>query len=171
MFDTFVTNNSFTCSNCDEVIVMERGIQSKQFESELMSFRTGDMPREMNEDRQVVEDYDWCPKCSGTIPVFFSFHRGIYVETFSSYELAEKASCTFDVIKAYRNLNTERNTFEENFNSMNNDLISVHELHSKHPSKQRMTPFMMLRQTDIVKRTYKIICKINIISIKFTLFL
>lgn len=150
MFDTFVTKNEFKCLSCNNTVTMKRGIQSKQFESELISFRPGDVPREMNEDKMVVEDYDWCPDCGETIPVFFSFHRGIYVEAFDSYDVAVLASKSFDVISAYKSLSSERTKLADNFYSMTNDLISVHELHSKHPSKQRMSPFMMLRQTDIL---------------------
>lgn len=168
MFDTFMTNNEFKCPHCSEMVKFEQGIQSKKFESYLTVFRTGDMPEELNENRTVVDDYDWCPHCNEQVDIFFSFRRGVYVEAFDTYEEAEFASKHFDIMGAYRNNYKNKVAFTDNFNSMRNDLISVHELHSKKPTKSRFSPFMLLRQSDILD--YNIITTINNIINKYKTF-
>ncbi len=168
MFDTFMTSTEFTCSSCSKSFKTEQGIQSKKFESYLETFRSGDMPMEINENRNVVEDYDWCPHCEAQVQVFFSFHRGIYVEAFDNYEEAEFASKQFDIMNAYRNTYKNRVAFTDNFNSMRNDLVSVHDLHSKKPTKHRFSPFMMLRQSDILD--YNIVTTIKNIIDKYKTF-
>ncbi len=168
MFDTFQTSNEFKCHSCSKVFKCEQGIQSKKFESYLEMFSPGDMPIELNENRKVVEDYDWCPHCNETVPIFFSFHRGVYVETFDTYEEAEFASKHFDIMKAYRNTYKNKVAFTDNFNAMRNDLMSVHDLHSKKPTQQRFSPFMLLRQSDVLD--YNIITTIKNIIDKYKTF-
>jgi len=150
LFDTFITNNDFTCEACGAVTSMEQGIQSKKFECELMAFKPGDMPFELDENRQVVKDIEWCSKCDETIHIFFAFHRGIYVEAFSSYDLAVHASASFDVLEAYKSVVEERNKIGFKLIGIQTDLTYVHELHSTHPTQMRMSPFFSLRQNNIV---------------------
>jgi len=168
MFDTFFSDREFKCKSCSKDFKFDHGIQSKKFESYLETFRTGDMPLELNENRMVVDEYEWCPHCDANIPLFFSFHRGVYVETFGSYEEAEYASKHFDLISSYRTMYKTKEAFVNNFNSMRNDLMSVHELHSKKPTKSRFSPFMILKQSDILD--YNIITTIKNIIDKYKTF-
>lgn len=168
MFDTFMTSNEFKCPSCSKDFKFDQGIQSKKFESYLETFRTGDMPMEINEHRQVVDETDWCPHCDKGVQIFFAFHRGVYVETFDTYEEAELASKQFDIMSAYRTVYKNKVAFTDNFNSMRNDLMSVHELHSKKPTKSRFSPFMLLRQSDVLD--YNIVTTIKNIIDKYKTF-
>ena len=168
MFDTFMTSNEFKCSSCSKSFKIDQGIQSKKFESYLETFRTGDMPMEINEHRQVVNDYEWCPHCDKEVIVYFSFHRGIYVEAFDTYEEAELASKHFDILKAYSTVYKNKVAFTENFNGMRNDMMHVHELHTKKPPKSRFSTYMLLIQSDILD--YNIITTIKNIIDKYKTF-
>jgi Tol biopolymer transport system component len=165
MFDTFLTNNKFTCSNCNTNIQFIQGIQSKKFECELSIFKPGDIPFGLNDNRQVVQDHDWCPKCSKIIPVFFSFHSGIYVEAFSSSALAVQASSNFDIRNAYKSMCNERNKMTEKANGLLSALTYVYDLHSKNSSKPRLTPYFSLRLNNIID--YNIITTIKNILDKY----
>lgn len=149
MFDMFHTENEFVCPSCDKEFTVAHGIQSKKFECSLEMFRSGDMPLELNEHCQVVEDYERCPHCGKSVPVFFSFHRGIYVDTFGSYDTAECRSKSFEILETYRRINSERATAVDNINNIMHDLESVLDLYTKSPSQQRMSPLIILRNSEM----------------------
>jgi len=150
MYDTFMTNNKFKCQSCSKEVSFEHGVQTKMFECYLEVFSPFDMPMDIEENRQVVEEYDWCPYCSKSIPIFFSFHSGIYVEAFDTFEEAEYSSDNFDIITAYSMTYKDKVKFTNNFNSMRNILMSVCDLHSKKPIKSRFSTLMTLRQSDVL---------------------
>lgn len=149
MFDIFETNREFVCSHCGHSYKISDGIQSKNFESELNYFISGDVVRDLD-DRKFVEDYIWCPKCSEEIKVYFSFYNTIYIETFQTPEDAEKSSEEFNIIDSYKKLNRERNSFRDKFNSLKSDIEAVYDVHSVVPTKSRFMPLVMLRLDGIL---------------------
>jgi len=163
MFDTFKSDNSFRCSNCNKLFKAEQGIQTKKLECELSYYEPGDIVLDLNDN--IIVEFDWCPHCQSEIDIFIAFYHGIYIESFDTSIEAQENIDNFDIIEAYKQNNQKYTNIKWKYKKLIADIKSIYDIHTKNYSTNRLSAFLTLKDTDILD--YNPIQSIKNILIKF----
>ena len=150
LFDSMITNNEFCCSECNHKFKdIDGGIQTKKFGSLLISYSTGDVVEDVNDETTTVKCYTYCPDCMSVVDVFFSMHKGIYLETFGTQEEAELESAQFNLLTEYKKLNKDRNQLNDKLYEIKSNIKDVIRVFSGEEKFNSYVKGFIIRKEDI----------------------